>query len=205
MRKAFRTLSSSRRIGSTSARCQSAIVMITDREMDQSVPQLTRELNANFTRMHGIGASVKVFVNSITAPDHDMIGTAERNVTCANGGIWNKFTASNLTDLYEKLTGYYRVLSRSLHITQPVWLELNHNSSVFGVVSNGTGLCLPVYNRTDQAVLGVSCTVLPLTEVERTDPGRGMEVSLGSVSVGAVISISPNEPRPPGNTELDQK
>lgn len=167
-----------------------AIVVITNREMEQEIPRLVREMNANFTHAHG--TSVKIFVNSMTAPEAS--GFVEREITCENSGIWNRLPrgampTSNLTTLYERVNGYYRVLSRSLHVREPVWSEIG--SAPQGFVIDGTGLCLPVYNRSRELhyreVLGVSCTVLPQVEAERIDPGGWMEV--GKVGVRQVTEL----------------
>lgn len=179
MRRAFQSLNESRAAQTdsgkaASAKCQSAIIVITDREMEQTIPLLAQQLNANFTRTHGGGASVKIFINSIVTPPNTS-GATERSITCASGGIWNSFHS---TTIYEGVNGYYRMLARSLHVTEPVWSDFG--TAFPGYVRNGTSLCLPAYNRMGlgyRGLLGVSCIILPLMEVESLEPGRGREVS----------------------------
>lgn len=177
IRNAFNVLSTSRSSpnGATYTACQSAIVVITDRQLGPEIPPLVRKLNANFTQTHGNAAAVKVFVNSlfITAPQ--ATGNHERNVTCNNSGIWNSVLPSNLA---EALGRYNMAMSRSVRIRTPVWYEFGAAPPSQGFLRNGTSLCLPVYNRSVglryQTLLGVSCTVLPLMVVERI---QGVEVS----------------------------
>ena len=179
LRRAFGVLNSSRSLPNgaraSSAMCQSAIIMITDREMGPGIPPLVNDLNARFTQTHGDAAAVKIFVNSMTT--HQASGDAERNVTCDNGGIWQPAT-SHPTALYRAIN---MALSRSVHVREPVWPEFGTAPSQQGFLRNGTSLCLPVTNRSMglqyRALLGIACTILPLVEVEEIEPGQGTEVS----------------------------
>jgi hypothetical protein len=160
--------------------------------MESGIPQLVAELNAEFARVHS--KPVNFFVNSMLLShlQEPLANIAEHNVTCMNEGIWNRLPYQpTLSDL-AKINVYSRVLSRYVRILEPVWFELGSAPREF--VRNGSGLCLPVYNRRKglhhQEILGVSCTILPQREVEKIDPERGIEVGTALAGWSGYVDCS---------------
>lgn len=185
---------------------QSAVVFITDRRIDRMIPSLVQNMNNDFVGTHGEASTVKVFVNSIgnfyedvtslnmnsdrdrTYSDHNLYsgsgrdsdyylyeGNAELKLTCENNGIWNILSENGSN--YNSVADYYRVLSRFIHIRQPILVELRNSTS--GLLREGITLCLPVYNETEEwynDALGVTCVAIPVSEIERFGHKLGLEV-----------------------------
>lgn len=184
--RAFVVLNNSRGVngvGVTSALCQSAIVIITDRELVRDLPRTVHIWNDMNLKIHGNDAMAKIFVNS-NVTDFERNGTTELDVTCNSSGIWNRISnyGNDIARGYDAVAGYYKVLSRSVNVQEAVLSKISNSSH--GFVKNGYSLCLPVYNESIFEYydpLGVSCTILPLQEVERLDSSEGVEVGVQRV------------------------
>lgn len=186
-RTAFGILSESRGMPqvNTSAGCQSAIVYITDRELDSEIPELVQQLNQQYMEAHGDESSVKIFVNS-NVTDFEKNGTAEQNITCNNGGIWNDISDDDTNTASQEVSSYYRALSRSVFIDEPVWSNIHRNKE--GFIRNGTTLCQPVYDDARSSIhngtIGVTCISLPVSEVERFSSSQEVQVRGSEVGQG---------------------
>ena len=156
--RGFTSLSVSRANGK-SANCQSAIVIITEREItEQSVEQVR---SRNEAYMEQYSNPVKVFVNTFAFQPE---GRTELELVCNNSGIWNVIPPAefgNRIAIAQKVTGYYKVLANAINFRDPIWSEVY--TDAFGVGDVST-VCLPVYDNVVNigAFLGVSCVDVPL-------------------------------------------
>ena len=159
LERGFSSLSAGRANGESS-QCQSAIIVITNREITgQSVDQ-AQSLNRAYLERYS--DPVKVFVNTFASQPE---GRTELELVCNNSGIWNVILPpefGNLISIIQKVTSYYKVLANAINFRDPIWSEVYTDAFGVGEVST---VCLPVY---DNAVnigmfLGVSCVDVPLS------------------------------------------
>ena len=165
---AFDMLSQARNGGATSD-CQSAIVILTDRDISQETIDSVTDLNSQFQA--SFDTTVKV---SVTTVANRPEGLRELHLTCNNSGVWNVILPSDFDDPFairEKAIGYYRVLAKAVSFFEPIWSELYDD--VFGLGSIAT-LCLPVYDNSINIgqLLGLSCTDVPITVFESYPEGK---------------------------------
>lgn len=181
--RAFSVLSNSRQIDKSvipSALCQSAIIIITNRDIGPEIPSLVQQENEQFVRNNNNATSVNVFVNTININTNVTTASSERDsaaleLVCNNSGIWNSIPPNDAAAASQLVNGYTRVLARFLVIRKPLW---NYNS--LGLINRGASLCLPIYdeNAIHIRLLGLTCITVPVDEFRRfSDPSRrGEEV-----------------------------
>ena len=171
VRRAFDVLQNSR-LTDNSAMCQTAIIIITNRDItSETVGEVTVQ-NNRFAQQYTRPANV--FVNSFGTPS---FSGREYDLICDNSGIWNVISPNDFADtilIQERVINYYEVLAKAITLQDPIWSETYVDAFGIGVV---TTVCLPVYDTAINLgrLLGVSCVDVPVSVFEQFE--NGMQVS----------------------------
>ena len=177
IKSAFQVFGNSRLMGE-SALCQSALIIITNREITVETLRNITVLNPQFAEEYDT-KPVKIFVNTFGYPSQHQ---RELELVCDNSGIWNVIEPSEFNNpelVRDMVTGYYRVLAKAanLNLRDPLWSEVYEDAFGVGMV---TSVCLPVYDTFLNVgkLLGVSCISVPLSVFEQFPNGSQVSVQL---------------------------
>ena len=171
VRRAFEVLQNSR-LSDNSATCQSAIIIITNRDITMETVSEVTVQNEQFAQE--FSRPVNVFVNSFGDPSYS---GREFDLVCENSGIWNVISPDEFADailIQETVSSYYEVLAKAITLQDPIWSEIYQDAFGIGLV---TTVCLPVYDTAINLgrLLGVSCIDVPMTVFQQFE--NGVQVS----------------------------